>query len=407
MSAEVATLAFPGNFSTGDASVSENHDVEMISELTADIIKSDSASSNIGNMSSPNNLVQPARDREDRVRANNEARPPSTLGSPPQTTTWRAAATRLGARAAANSNGSVQSKSTTATHVPFSSVKPGPVWPTENQLKVATTYGIRLEDGSYVPLLRADELGKIDFVKVQCTTGPENMIVLPPLQLPRGVAGQPDGKEEMVAAAFINTLPSLQARRPDGAGETEVQMHIDSIVAASPPAPAVPIPRRHKVYCDKWLHEGVCAFTQLGCRFKHEMPLDKATQVALGLNHGLPAWYKRQQQVTLMQPMAGLGATTNLSSMSASRSLGSWRGSRENTTVARPPSFVNAAFHTNPRPYGPSSFGPIGPPTSRIVAKTSSLNVQAGLNNPFGVLGKYEDELSDEEGEITFPNRRL
>jgi hypothetical protein len=192
MSAEVATLAFPGNFSTGDASVSENHDVEMISELTADIIKSDSASSNIGNMSSPNNLVQPARDREDRVRANNEARPPSTLGSPPQTTTWRAAA---------NSNGSVQSKSTTATHVPFSSVKPGPVWPTENQLKVATTYGIRLEDGSYVPLLRADELGKIDFVKVQCTTGPENMIVLPPLQLPRGVAGQPDGKEEMVAAA--------------------------------------------------------------------------------------------------------------------------------------------------------------------------------------------------------------
>jgi hypothetical protein len=94
------------------------------------------------------------------------------------------------------------------------------------------------------------------------------------------------------------------------------------------------------------------------------MPLDKATQVALGLNHGLPAWYKRQQQVTLMQPMAGLGATTNLSSMSASRSLGSWRGSRENTTVARPPSFVNAAFHTNPRPYGPSSFGPIGPPTS-------------------------------------------
>ncbi len=51
--------------------------------------------------------------------------------------------------------------------------------------------------------------------------------------------------------------------------------------------------RREKEYCDKWIHEGTCAFTQMGCKYKHQMPLDKATQLAVGLNHGLPNWYRR------------------------------------------------------------------------------------------------------------------
>lgn len=45
-----------------------------------------------------------------------------------------------------------------------------------------------------------------------------------------------------------------------------------------------------------WIHEGRCAFTQTGCKFKHEMPLDEASQKALGLFQGLPAWYKKQQE---------------------------------------------------------------------------------------------------------------
>ncbi|CAI6100212.1 unnamed protein product [Clonostachys chloroleuca] len=53
--------------------------------------------------------------------------------------------------------------------------------------------------------------------------------------------------------------------------------------------------KQDKEYCDKWVHEGVCAFTQQGCRYKHEMPYDKATQQSLGLFHGLPAWWKRKQ----------------------------------------------------------------------------------------------------------------
>ncbi|KAK8045150.1 hypothetical protein PG993_005174 [Apiospora rasikravindrae] len=53
--------------------------------------------------------------------------------------------------------------------------------------------------------------------------------------------------------------------------------------------------RRPKIYCDKWVHEGVCAFTQQGCKYKHEMPFDKMTQHQLGLFHGLPAWWKKHQ----------------------------------------------------------------------------------------------------------------
>ncbi|KAK7976180.1 MFS general substrate transporter [Apiospora arundinis] len=53
--------------------------------------------------------------------------------------------------------------------------------------------------------------------------------------------------------------------------------------------------RRPKIYCDKWVHEGVCAFTQQGCKYKHEMPFDKLTQHQLGLFHGLPAWWKKHQ----------------------------------------------------------------------------------------------------------------
>lgn len=92
-------------------------------------------------------------------------------------------------------------------------------------------------------------------------------------------------------------------------------MHIDSIIAASSGTDTSPatVPRRLKIYCDKWIHEGVCAFTQLGCKYKHEMPMDKATQMSLGLNHGIPNWYKRANNVQLRiepQPTTPLGART-------------------------------------------------------------------------------------------------
>ncbi|KAI1851068.1 hypothetical protein JX266_003733 [Neoarthrinium moseri] len=63
----------------------------------------------------------------------------------------------------------------------------------------------------------------------------------------------------------------------------------------TPPATPTSPTDNIQIYCDKWVHEGVCAFTQQGCKYKHEMPFDKATQNQLGLFHGLPAWWKKHQ----------------------------------------------------------------------------------------------------------------
>ncbi|KAL2017006.1 hypothetical protein VTK56DRAFT_2687 [Thermocarpiscus australiensis] len=80
--------------------------------------------------------------------------------------------------------------------------------------------------------------------------------------------------------------------------------------------------RREKVYCDKWVHEGVCAFTQQGCKYKHEMPLDTATQHALGLFHGLPAWYKRAQaELARRQVQGPVQAQSQVQGQSQSQGL--------------------------------------------------------------------------------------
>ncbi|GJC79401.1 hypothetical protein ColLi_02239 [Colletotrichum liriopes] len=110
--------------------------------------------------------------------------------------------------------------------------------------------------------------------------------LLPPLV---GIPAVQDGTDGMLA------LPPPQGSDPQNMAGNPVQpvvfkRRIDHIVASSPTPPKKP-----KIYCDKWVHEGVCAFTQQGCKYKHEMPLDKATQNSLGLFHGLPAWWKKQQ----------------------------------------------------------------------------------------------------------------
>ncbi|KAI5462422.1 hypothetical protein BGZ63DRAFT_443314 [Mariannaea sp. PMI_226] len=95
-------------------------------------------------------------------------------------------------------------------------------------------------------------------------------------------------------------LPELQKAPPQGVAEMNrpitIKRQIDRIVATVPATP-----KRAKVYCDKWVHEGTCAFAQQGCKYKHEIPFDKATQHSLGLYQGLPAWYKKHQAAELQR----------------------------------------------------------------------------------------------------------
>ncbi|KAJ4306152.1 hypothetical protein N0V88_000948 [Collariella sp. IMI 366227] len=136
---------------------------------------------------------------------------------------------------------------------------------------------------------------------------------LVPLPVPRGVDGE--GRSSNMELLKALNMPILSS---DGGGD-EIQSTIDHILASTPPSSftTTPLtaataniltphfqtspytahnnnnrknnqsvhhqPKRMKVYCDKWVHEGVCAFTQQGCKYKHEMPSDRATQHQLGL----------------------------------------------------------------------------------------------------------------------------
>ena len=82
-----------------------------------------------------------------------------------------------------------------------------------------------------------------------------------------------------------------------------VASSVVSPAAATTPA----ITKKRKIYCDKWIHDGTCAFTQIGCKFKHEMPLDRETQLSVGLNHGLPVWFKRAHGMSDKSPTGGHG----------------------------------------------------------------------------------------------------
>ncbi|KAF7556106.1 hypothetical protein G7046_g6379 [Stylonectria norvegica] len=153
-------------------------------------------------------------------------------------------------------------------------------------------------NGQFTRLVPADMLPAMNEIP-PVQTGPGGMVILPALQ-----ASPPHGVAEMNRPVTIKVRVALEgdarhaermlsAQAPTNVPEKRsdtVQKRIDRIVATSPVTP-----KKTKIYCDKWVHEGVCAFTQQGCKYKHEMPFDKATQHSLGLFHGFPSWWKKHQ----------------------------------------------------------------------------------------------------------------
>lgn len=102
------------------------------------------------------------------------------------------------------------------------------------------------------------------------------------------------------------------------------QSRIDTIIASTPAPEAQ---KRQKIYCDKWIHEGVCAFTQQGCKYKHEMPLDRDTQESLGLFQGLPIWWRKHQgEITSDQHAARAGDSTRPPALPAAATAGGGGG---------------------------------------------------------------------------------
>ena len=46
-----------------------------------------------------------------------------------------------------------------------------------------------------------------------------------------------------------------------------------------------------KKYCTSWIWRGECAYMQVGCQYKHEIPLDEETRGKIGMR-GIPQWFK-------------------------------------------------------------------------------------------------------------------
>lgn len=89
-----------------------------------------------------------------------------------------------------------------------------------------------------------------------------------------------------------------------------------------------------------WIHEGRCAFTQTGCKFKHEMPLDEESQRALGLFQGLPTWFKKQQEESAMRTALQSSSSSSETSPTTSSSRSSefaW----QNVALGRIPGTVD------------------------------------------------------------------
>ncbi|KAM0458960.1 hypothetical protein ACHAO4_002348 [Trichoderma viride] len=187
-------------------------------------------------------------------------------------------------------------------------------------------YYLNRGDGQVTRLIPADVLPSLNEIPPR-ELEQRGMIVLP---LPRGI--RPSGTADMNYAVTVKTSPYHTPRR----SLEVVQNQIDRIVATNPN-----VHKRNKVYCDMWIHEGRCAFTQTGCKFKHEMPLDEETQRTLGLFQGLPSWFKKQQEESAMRTALG----SSSSSCEASPTTSSSRSSDfawQNVALGRIPGTVDS-----------------------------------------------------------------
>ncbi|KAB8300951.1 hypothetical protein EYC80_002875 [Monilinia laxa] len=268
---------------------------------------------------------------------------------------------------------------------PLTMVRPGPTYPLLEQINSAFAYGIRRVDGSFTRLLPADELPALNGIPRH--QGPEGLIIVPELH---HSSPKPECAIPMIPNNVVEKLPPLPPpafglnqqpnfRRPGD----QTQLAIDTIVASAVAPPMTvstsnnsmvamggPPMRREKIYCDKWVHEGTCAFTQVGCKYKHEMPMDKATQVSLGLNHGVPNWYRRQHGLSVSPPRGTnvqIEPSGTTPTSSTSRTSQSWR--RKEVASFSFPTPAQGGVNVRDRR---SSFGPIGPPHSRRLTNSSS-----------------------------------
>ncbi|KAL8358600.1 hypothetical protein RB598_003048 [Gaeumannomyces tritici] len=168
--------------------------------------------------------------------------------------------------------------------------------------------------GRCTKLIPADMLPPlVDVPAIQVASSDMTILPVPPAagRTGRSVYLHPvETAAPLVASTIVKATPAAKDHDSSASSSPgspdNVQSRIDDIVASQPETKK----KKVKVFCDKWVHDGVCAFTQQGCRYKHEMPYDRATQVSLGLFQGFPSWWRRHQAELqqIASPPQGAGA---------------------------------------------------------------------------------------------------
>ncbi|KAM0798989.1 hypothetical protein BDR22DRAFT_857387 [Usnea florida] len=80
-----------------------------------------------------------------------------------------------------------------------------------------------------------------------------------------------------------------------------------------------------KEYCSHWLHRGECAYTQTGCRYKHEMPADQETLEKCGIRE-IPRWFMESPHYEEYLQKTGKLAIGRLAGVSAEENVTSTAG---------------------------------------------------------------------------------
>lgn len=89
----------------------------------------------------------------------------------------------------------------------------------------------------------------------------------------------------------------------------------------------------------------------MGCKYKHEMPTDKTTQLSLGLNHGFPNWYRRAFAVQ-MHPESP-ESTVGSPPAASERLTNPWR---RNDGLVGPSRAINGTSSSSGPHIGPRKF---------------------------------------------------
>ena len=127
----------------------------------------------------------------------------------------------------------------------------------------------------------------------------------------------------------------------------------------------------HKEYCSYWIRKGECDYTQTGCKYKHEMPVDEETLRNCGFLT-VPRWFMESSQYEEYLQKQGKSANGRLAGVSTEENVTSTAESSRRSSGRRGESVVRSRG---------AGRAPMTPTTPRDARQLVSHGVRSPYNN--------------------------